>query len=352
MIPTTKDEKRQAATASNGNIEAYAAKEVGAPLIPYSYVPKPLGPMEVEVKVSHCGMCHTDLHLINNDVGITSYPIVPGHEIVGTVSQLGELVTQLQLGDRVGIGWLAGADFSCDQCLSGNDNLCESSQPTCLAHEGGFATHVRADSRLAYPIPDGLPSEYAAPLLCAGITVFAPLIRHRVSGNVRLGVVGIGGLGHLALQFGRALGCHVTAFSTSADKEEEAKKFGANEFVNTAESGALAAKANSCDFIMCTATADLPWADYINALRPGGKLCILGVPESEISVSALALIFGQKSVISSIIGSRSEMKAMLEFAARHQIVPLIEQHKLPDVNFALSRVAKNEVRYRAVLVME
>ena len=247
---------------------------------------------------------------------------------------------------------MSGADFSCDQCISGHDNLCQNSQPTCLGHEGGYATHARADSRLAFNIPDALPSEYAAPLLCAGITVCAPLIRHQVSGNARLGVTGIGGLGHLAIQYGRALGCHVIAFSTSSDKEAEAIQFGASDFVDTSQSGALATRANSYDFILCTATADLPWIEYITALRPGGKLCVVGVPESEMRVSALALVFGQKSVIASIVGSRSDMKAMLEFSARHNIVPLIEKYKMSEVNDALQRIAKNEVRYRAVLEME
>ncbi len=332
-------------------VAAYAALEAGQPLMPYQYAPQPLGAMDVEVQITHCGMCHTDLHLVDNDFGISAYPMVPGHEIVGTVSQLGEGVTDLQVGQRVGVGWLAGADFTCEQCQTGQDNLCLNGKPTCLGREGGYAQSIRVDSRLMFAIPDALPSEYAAPLLCAGITVFAPLLRHHVSAATRLGVIGIGGLGHLALQYGRALGCQVTAFSSSPGKETEARQFGASHFVNTSTEGALAAAANSCDFLLSTVTADMPWAEYLTVLRPGGKLCLVGVPDADLKLSALQMILGQISLLTSIIGSRSEIRTMLDFSARHQIKPQIEVFPLADVNTALRRIADNAFRYRAVLTM-
>ncbi|GAB3639610.1 NAD(P)-dependent alcohol dehydrogenase [Spirosoma arcticum] len=333
-------------------VAAYAALEAGQPLLPYQYTPKTLSASDVEIKITHCGMCHTDLHLVNNDFGISAFPLVPGHEIVGIVSQLGAAVTDLTVGQRVGVGWLAGADFTCDQCQSGQDNLCVNGQPTCLGREGGYAQYIRVDSRLTFPIPDALPSEYAAPLLCAGITVFAPLLRHHVSAATRLGVIGIGGLGHLALQYGKALGCQVTAFSSSPDKETEARQFGADRFVNTSAEGVLATAANTCDFLLSTVTADMPWTDYLNVLRPGGKLCMVGVPDADLKLSALQMILGQKSVLTSIIGSRLEIRAMLDFSARHQIKPQIEVFPLAEVNTALRRIARNTVRYRAVLTME
>ncbi len=341
LVKTKESEKK--------TVDAYAAMQAGGSLEPYQYTAKELGSMEVEIKISHCGLCHTDLHLINNDFGISSYPLIPGHEIIGKVSQIGSAVTALKVGQRVGVGWLAGADFTCEQCTAGKDNLCQNGQPTCVGHEGGYAKYVYADARMAFPIPDALASEHAAPLLCAGITVFAPLLRHGVTGNARLGVIGIGGLGHLALQYGRALGCHVTAFSTSSDKAEEAKHFGASQFIDTSQPAILEKYANTCDFILSTVTAGLPWASYINALKPDGKLCIVGVPDADIQVSALQLILGQKSVISSVVGSRSEMQAMLEFSARHHIVPQIETYPLAEINTVLERLKKNEVRYRAVL---
>jgi len=333
---------------SGGRIDAYAAIHSGRQLERYRYEPKDLAPNDIEIAVSHCGMCHTDLHLANNDWGITAYPFVPGHEIVGAVSQLGSTVQGLKLGQRVGVGWLAGACSVCDQCSSGQDNLCLNGQPTCVGHEGGYGTHVRVDSRFAFPIPDGLSSEVAAPLFCAGITVFSPLMRH-VRANMRVGVIGIGGLGHLALQYGRALGCHVTAFSTSAGKGNEAKRFGADEFVHTATPDALKPRASTCDFILSTVTAGLPWNDYLSLLRPGGKLCIVGVPDGDVSISPFPFILGQKTLVSSVVGSRAEIRTMLEFSARHKIAPQVEVFPMHDVNSVFDRLAANKMRYRGVL---
>jgi uncharacterized zinc-type alcohol dehydrogenase-like protein len=334
-------------------IRAYAALAVGRPFEPYEFVPKPLGSMEVEIAVTHCGMCHTDVHLAQDDFGITPFPLVPGHEAVGIVAQAGSAVgdvTELRVGQRVGVGWFAGADFTCHQCLVGLDNMCANGQPTCVGHAGGYADRLRADARLAFPIPDGLSSEHAAPLLCAGVTVFAPLLRH-VRATDRVGIIGVGGLGHLAIQYARAMGCHVTAFSSSPDKEAEARQFGAHDFVDTGAEGALAARAGSCDFLLYCATADLPWADYLGVLRPDGKLCLVGFPASKaLDVSVIPLIFGQKSVLASGVGSRAEMRAMLDFSARHQIVPQVEVYPMHEVNAAAERLLRNEVRYRAVLV--
>jgi uncharacterized zinc-type alcohol dehydrogenase-like protein len=334
----------------NAPIQALATNRIGQALESYEYVPKKLGPMDVEIRITHCGMCHTDLHLINNDFGLSSYPLVPGHEIVGVVTQIGNDVTALGSGQRVGVGWLAGACFTCEQCTAGHDNLCPNWQPTCLGREGGYASHIRVDSRLAFPIPEALASEHAAPLFCGGITVFGPLMRHGVAGSVRLGVIGIGGLGHIALQYGHALGCHVIAFSTSPAKAAEAQRFGANEFVATNEPGSLASRANSCDFLISTVSANVQWGDYLQVLRPGGKLCVVGVPDGDVRIPALPFIIGQKSVVSGCVGSRSEILAMLDFSARHRIAPQVEIFPMRDANRALERLRINEMRYRAVLV--
>jgi uncharacterized zinc-type alcohol dehydrogenase-like protein len=334
--------------SSGETISAYAALQAGQAVEAYRYVPKALGPNDVEIAVSHCGMCHTDLHLAKNDFGISSYPLVPGHEIVGQVAQLGSVARGLDIGQRVGVGWLAGACFACQQCDSGHDNICPKGQPTCVGHEGGYATHVRVDARFAFPIPDALPSEAAAPLFCGGITVFAPLLRH-ASGVSRVGVIGIGGLGHLALQYARALGCHVTAFSTSPTKADAAKRFGAHEFVSTAAPDELKAHASTCDLLLSTVSADVPWKEYLTVLRPGGKLAILGVPSRDVTFAALPLILARQSIVMSPVGSRSEIKAMLEFSARHRIVPQVEVFPMSEVNAVLERLAANELRYRAVL---
>jgi uncharacterized zinc-type alcohol dehydrogenase-like protein len=336
------------ARSRSTTFDAYAAMEAGQRLQQYQYTPKELGPHNVEIEITHCGICHTDLHLINNDFGLSAYPLVPGHEVVGIVTRAGSDVQQM-LGVRVGVGWLAGADFTCEQCAAGRDNVCLNWEPTCLGREGGYASRIRVDARLAFPIPDALSSEHAAPLLCAGVTVFSPLLRHNIAGPARLGVIGIGGLGHLAIQYGRALGCHVTAFSTTPEKEEEALGFGADVFITTTQTGAFAQVASSLDLIVSTVTADVPWGEYVNALKPNGKLCVLGVPQSDLTIPVIPLIFGQKSVITGAVGSRWEMRAMLDFSARRGIVPQVELFPMTEVNHALDRLGRNEIRYRAVL---
>jgi uncharacterized zinc-type alcohol dehydrogenase-like protein len=331
-------------------VNAYAATGAGGRLEPYRFPVRELRPMDVEIEVTHCGICHTDLHLIDDDFGLSTFPLVPGHEVVGAVIRVGSAVTSLRAGQRVGVGFLAGADFTCEQCASGADNFCLNWEPTCIGREGGFAERLVADSRLAFPIPDSIASEHAAPLMCAGVTVFAPLLRY-ASGVTRLGVVGIGGLGHLALQYGRAMGCHVTAFTSTPGKETEARDLGAHEVVDTGRPGAVAARADSCDLLLCTVTADLPWNEYVGVLRRNGKLCLLGFPEHDLSLSAVPLVFFQRSVVASGIGSRWEIQKMLEFSARHDIHPQVEIFPAREVNAALERLRKNEARYRVVLAM-
>ena len=222
-------------------------------------------------------------------------------------------------------------------------------RPTCVGRHGGYAARVRVDARFAAPIPDVLPAEFAAPHLCAGITVFAPLWRRGLKKNSRVGVVGFGGLGHLAVQYARAMECSVTVFSTTADKENEARSFGADQFVHTTPGGSLASAVGSCDFILTTVSADRPWAEYLNVLKPNGAVCIVGASPGEVRVSAFGLIEGQKNIGGSAVGSNSEIKTMLRFSAEHGIKPVIELYPMMDVNQALTRVRSNRVRYRAVL---
>jgi len=333
-------------------IHAYAALRAGAPLELYRFAANSLGPLDVEIAISHCGICHSDLHLIDDDWGVSSYPLVPGHEIVGSVSRLGTEVTHLRAGERVGVGWLAGSCMNCEQCLAGNENLCRQGQPTCVGRHGGYASAVIVDSRFALALPDALKSEFAAPLLCAGITVFAPLKRQRLKEKARVGIVGLGGLGHLALQFARAMGYCVTAFSTSANKQVEARGFGADRFVDTRVPGAFGTEASSCDFILSTVSADLPWPDYLDLLKPNGHLCIVGAAPGELRLPIFPLIEAQKSVGGSAIGSNGELAAMLKFSAEHKIAPLVESFLMKDANLALERLRKNQLRYRAVLAID
>ena len=332
-------------------IRGFAALRPGAALEPFSFDRRAPLPTEIEIAVTHCGICHSDLHLIDDDWGVSVYPFVPGHEIVGTVLRAGAEVSGLRAGERVGVGWLAGSCMSCAQCAEGNENLCRAAQPTCMRRNGGFAESVRVDARFAAPIPDALPSAWAAPLFCAGVTVFAPLRRY-VNKNSRVGVIGLGGLGHLAVRYANAMGSAVTVFSMTAEKAQSARAFGADRFVDPGRRGALAAEGATCDFILSTVPVGLPWAEYLNVLKPDGRLCLVGASPGDIIVPAIDLIDGQKRICGSAIGSNAEIRAMLEFSAAHRIVPEIELFPMTEVNRALARLRKNGVRYRAVLANE
>jgi uncharacterized zinc-type alcohol dehydrogenase-like protein len=308
-----------------------------------------LGPGDVEIKIEYCGVCHSDLHLINNDWGMSMYPMVPGHEVIGHVSALGTNVKGLKLGQRVGIGWQAGACLECDYCLRGEENLCAQNQPTCVGRPGGFAERLRVHSHFAFPIPEAIESEKAGPLLCGGLTVFTPLRVFAVTPLMRVGVIGIGGLGHLALQFLRAFGCEVIAFSSTPGKEAEAKKFGAHHFADSRDSAGMAKLRASFDFLLSTVFADLDWNAYLDLLRPKGKLCIVGAVVQPLSIPAFPLLVGQKTLCGSNTGGSSTMREMLEFAARHGIAPQVELTPMAEANAGLARLASNQVRYRLVL---
>ncbi len=317
--------------------------------MPFRYDPGQLGLQEVEIGISHCGICHSDIHLISNDWGISQYPFIPGHEIIGTVTAIGSAVRSLKVGQRVGLGWQSNSCGRCEWCTRGMENLCPESEGTCVHRHGGYADRVRANARFVIPIPDALPSEQAAPLLCGGITVYNPLRAHGINPSSRVGVVGIGGLGHIAIQFARVFGAEVTAFSTSAAKENEARALGAHSFVNTRETKALREAAGSLDFILTTINADQDWSIYIQALRPTGTLCFVGVPPSPIALHAFPLISGIRSITGSPIGSPYQLREMLDVAARHGVKAQTECFPMAKANDAIEKVKKNKVRYRAVL---
>jgi uncharacterized zinc-type alcohol dehydrogenase-like protein len=330
-------------------ISGFAAHAAGAELLPFRYDPGELGVQEVEIGITHCGICHSDLHLISNDWGLSQFPFIPGHEIVGTVTAVGSQVRTLKAGQRVGLGWQSNSCGECEWCTRGLENLCAQSESTCVHRHGGYATRVRANSRFVVRIPDALPSEQAAPLLCAGITVYNPMRDHCINPSSRVGVVGIGGLGHLAIQFARTFGAEVTAFSTSAAKEDEARALGAHHFVNTRESKAMKEVAGTQDFILNSANADQDWGVYVQTLRPTGTLCFVGVPPSPVSLHAFPLISGIRSVTGSPIGSPHRLREMLDVAARHGVKAMTESFAMAKANEAIEKVKKNKVRYRAVL---
>jgi Zn-dependent alcohol dehydrogenases len=330
-------------------IQGLAVHAAGAELLPFRYDPGKLGSQEVEIAITHCGICHSDLHLISNDWGISHYPFIPGHEIIGTVAAKGNEVKGLELGQRVGLGWQSNSCGRCDWCMRGLENLCPDSEATCVHRHGGYANSVRANSRFVIPVPDGLPSEQAAPLLCGGITVYSPLRTHGINPSSRVGVVGIGGLGHMAVQFARVFGAEVTAFSTTAAKEAEARALGAHNFVNSRDTKSMKEIAGSLDFILNTANADQDWSNYVQALRPQGTLCFVGVPPSPVSLHAFPLIAGQRTISGSPIGSPFSIREMLDIAARHGVKATTELFPMAKANEAIEKVKKSKVRYRAVL---
>lgn len=334
---------------SETQIQGYAAHAAGAELLPYKYVPGPLGARDVEIAISHCGICHSDVHLISNDWGISEYPFIPGHEVIGTVAAVGAEVNSLSAGQRVGLGWQSNSCGECEWCMRGMENLCPAMEGTCVRRHGGYATSVRANAKFVVPIPEALSSEGAAPLLCGGITVYNPLRNHGVNPSSRVGIVGIGGLGHLAIQFAKVFGAEVTAFSTSVQKEAEARSLGAHRFVHSRETKSMRELAGSLDLIISTINADQDWGNYLQTLRPTGTLCFVGVPPSPVELQAFPLIAGQRTVTGSPIGSPHRLREMLDVAARHGVMAAIEAFPMAKVNEAVEKVKKNKVRYRAVL---
>lgn len=330
-------------------IRAWAAHSVGAKLKPFEYDPGPLGVEDVEIAVDHCGICHSDLSLLDNEWGMTRYPFVPGHEAVGRVIAIGPQAKGVRLGQRVGLGWNAHSCMHCRQCLTGRHNLCENLQPTLIGRHGAFADRVRAHWVWTMPLPDGLDLREIGPLLCGGITVFAPLRELQIPPTARVGVVGIGGLGHMALKFCKAWGCDVTAFTSSESKAEEARAFGAHRVVSSRDSAAIGKLAGTLDLIIDTVNATLDWSALLDALAPNGRLHVVGAVPEPIQVPVFTLLMGQKTVSGSPTGSRGAIDAMLEFAARHQVLPQTEHFPMSQVNEAMDHLRAGKARYRIVL---
>lgn len=332
------------------DFHAYAATSAKGILEPFTFDPGELGTEEVEIKVSHCGICHSDLSMLNNDWGMSSYPFVPGHEVAGTVVAVGENAKGLKVGQRVGVGWSAFSCLSCRECLSGDHNLCAQSQGTIVGRHGGFADRIRVQWTWARPLPEALSSEKTGPLLCGGVTVFTPFLEFDIPPTARVGVIGIGGLGHMALQFANKWGCEVHAFTTSDSKTEEARQLGAHYVHNTKQPDALKKLAGKLDLIISTINAPLDVPGLLGTLAPKGRLHVVGAVLKPLEVGAFDLITGQKSISGSPTGSPTAIDKMLDFTARHSIAPIIETFPMSKVNDALEHLRSGKARYRIVLV--
>ena len=333
-------------------VRAWSAPAAGEPLELSEIDLGPLGPEEVEIAVETCGICHSDLSLLDNEWGNAVYPLVAGHEVVGRVVGTGEHAKGLTVGTRVGVGWNAGSCMHCRLCLSGDQHLCPDAQATIVGHYGGFAERMRAHWAWAIPIPEQLNARAAGPLLCGGITVFNPLLHFGVRPPDRVGVVGIGGLGHMALKFANAWGCEVTAFTSSPSKFEEAQQLGAHHVLSSRDSESIQAAARSLDLLLVTVNVPLDWEALIATLAHHGRLHVVGAVLEPIPVQAFDLILGQRSVSGSPTGSPVDIATMLDFAARHQIAPQVEYFPMSRVNEALEHLRAGKPRYRIVLDAE
>ncbi|KAH0482248.1 MAG: hypothetical protein KVP17_003396, partial [Porospora cf. gigantea B] len=331
------------------NTEAYVTLSETSPFELTPLRLRPVGPTEVRVKFTCCGLCHTDHHMAVNDWKITTYPVVPGHEGVGVVAEKGAAVRSLEVGDKVGVGWISGSCEGCPKCLKGEENICGSGYNGTYLGEnnmgGCFAREQVVNSRFSYKIPKGLPHAVAAPLLCAGITVYSPL-RKFVQANMSVGIISVGGLGHLAVQFAKAMGAEVTVFSTSTRKEGEARSFGASKFVVTKDPEQMKAATGTCDVILNCCPYKIDLDPFVDCLATDGVLVFLGIPEndsSDIKIDLYKLIFSQRTLAGSIVGGSRYMVEMFEFALKHRIVPSVQCVPFESINDTVVKLLKGEM---------
>ncbi|MBV9392107.1 MAG: NAD(P)-dependent alcohol dehydrogenase, partial [Verrucomicrobia bacterium] len=330
-------------------IQGYAAKTPKSKLEPFSFNLPDLKADKIRVQVKYCGICHSDIAMIDNDFGFSSYPLVPGHEVIGTIVEVGSDVKGLRVGQTVGVGWQSGSCGVCEYCEKGKEHLCASEEDTIVGRFGGWAQELQVDAKFGVPVPEGLNCPEAAPLLCAGNTVFGPILHHNVKSTMRVAVVGIGGLGHLAVQFLAKWGCDVTAISSSHGKDEQARKLGAKHFIATKGSDELQKAANHFDFIISTVSADVNWRDYLAALRPEGTLVIVGITERDLQLPPLELILKEKRVSGGRASSPSDIAEMFAFADRNNVKAVIEKFPFTEIDSAVDKVRSGHVVHRAVL---
>ncbi|CAG8599920.1 45773_t:CDS:2 [Gigaspora margarita] len=317
----------------------YAAFDKEGILKPYTYTPKPLDDEDIEVEISHCGICGTDLHTIKSGWAPAMYPVIVGHEIVGKVSKKGSKVNDFNIGDRVGYNQLCPT-----RVFTINDKWNNQYQ----AH-GGYADKIRAHSNSVFHIPKEISSAEACPLLCAGLTTFVPLKRHKVGPGMKVGILGIGGLGHLAIQWAAKMGAEVTAISQSDKKRDEANKFGATNFLNASDPNDVKKFTHSLDIIFSTSgSSNTDWTKYIDLIKNHGTLVLLGVPDAPVTIPAFTFLRFIK-VEGSLIGGSQDMKDMLEFAVKHNVRPLVQITPIKDINEGIKTVDKGKAKYRVVL---
>ncbi|KAF5191606.1 Alcohol dehydrogenase protein [Thalictrum thalictroides] len=340
-------------------VSGWAAHDNSGKISPFTFKRRENGEEDVTIEILYCGMCHTDLHYAKNDWGITMYPVVPGHEITGLITKVGSNVTGFKVGDRVGIGCLAASCLECEFCKNSEENYCDQIQFTYNGifwdgsiTYGGYSNMIVANHRFVVRVPENLPMDAAAPLLCAGITVFSPMKDNNMlnSPGKKLGVVGLGGLGHVAVKFGKAFGLHVTVISTSPSKEKEAKsRLGADGFIVSTDLKQMQAERRSLDFIIDTVSANHSLGPVLELLKVNGTLVLVGAPEKPLELPSFPLIFGKRSVKGSMTGGMKETQEMMDLCGKHNITCDIEIITPDEINDAMNRLAKSDVQYRFVI---
>ena len=339
--------------------KGYAAPSADAPLAPFSFERRELGPRDVGIEVKYCGICHSDIHQARDEWGESIFPMVPGHEIAGIVTDVGSEVTKYKVGDRVGVGCLVDSDRDCDSCKRDLEQYCltgatgtynaldKSGNPT----YGGYSDRIVVDDHFVLRIPDSLPLDAAAPLMCAGITTYSPLRHWNAGPGKKVAIIGMGGLGHMGVKLAHAMGAEVTVLSQTLSKQADGKRLGADHYYATSDPETFTKLAGQFDLIINTVSAELDWNAYLALLKVDGALVIVGAPSDAIPVAAFALIMGRKTLAGSGIGGLKETQEMLDFCAEHGIVCDIETIPIQKVNEAYERVLKSDVRYRFVIDM-
>ncbi len=340
--------------------KGYAAQTAESPLAPWNFERREVGPHDVQFDIQYCGICHSDLHQVRNEWGGSIYPMVPGHELVGKVTKVGSHVKKFKEGDLVGVGCMVDSCRTCDKCKDGLEQFCRTgASMTYNGYEqdrktltyGGYSNVTVVHEDFVLKVSDKLNLAAVAPLLCAGITTYSPLRYWKVSKGHKLGVVGLGGLGHMAVKFGVAFGAEVTVLSTSAAKKDDAMKLGAHKFVVTKDEAQLKSVAGYFDFILDTVSAEHDYNMYMNMLDVNGVHICVGAPPTPSQIYSFSMIMGRKSLAGSLIGGIPETQEMLDFCAEHNIVSEIELINIKDVNTAYERMLKSDVRYRFVIDM-
>jgi uncharacterized zinc-type alcohol dehydrogenase-like protein len=335
----------------------YAANSAGAPLAPFTFDRRVPGDSDVHVTIDFCGICHSDIHSVKNEWGMTTFPFVPGHEIIGRVAKVGKDVKHFREGQRVGVGCFVNSCRKCASCKAGQENYCEvgpimtygSAEPDGTPTRGGYSRDIVVDEHFVLRIPDNLDAASAAPLLCAGITTYSPLRAVGVTKGSRVAVMGLGGLGHMGVKLAASLGAEVTVFSRSSDKEADARRLGAHDFVLTNTGAALDALAGRYDAILDTVSAKHDLTPAVTWLKPHGSLILLGASPEPLEFSALPLIFGNRKIVGSLVGGIPETQEMFDHCGEHGITSDVEVIRPDQINMAFERTLRGDVKYRFVI---